>query len=333
MIQQQLQQIEQELIELIGTRNTILTESEPLVLEEQAPNSTILLDRTAVSEYTGKSENTTHVATVGTASSSSYLKPQRVTVIGGGGLMGRFFRQCLSAAGHDVNILEHDGWDEADQLLGEADLVLVCVPIDCTVEVISRAAKYLRPTTALADITSIKAPIVQAMLEYHSGPVIGLHPMFGPSVQSLLSQNVVVCQGRGDNAFQWLLDLIESEGGKLIKCTPEEHDEMMVAIQAIRHFVTFGLGIFLAQEEIDIGRSLDFSSPTYRLIIDMVRRLFTQQAPLVVDIMLATQERREAIGRLANTYNRLAQLAVDKDRDTLIREFTAAHSWFQENIA
>jgi prephenate dehydrogenase/chorismate mutase/prephenate dehydrogenase len=108
---------------------------------------------------------------------------------------------------------------------------------------------------------------------------------------------------------------------------------MMIAIQAIRHFSTFSLGVFLAEEKIDIGRSLDFSSPPYRLELCMVSRLFAQSASLVIDIMLATEERREAIERLANTYNRLAQLVVHKDRDALIREFEAARNVFGEEIS
>ena len=259
---------------------------------------------------------------------------RKVTVIGGCGMMGQFFIKQLSAVGHNVSILEHDGWEYADRLLAGAELVLVCVPIKCTLDVIQNAVKYLAPTTALADITSIKTPILQTMLGLHKGPVMSLHPMFGPGVQSFLSQNVVVCPGRKDEAFQWFLDFIKSEGGKLIVCTPEEHDKMMIAIQAIRHFATFSLGVFLAaEEEIDINRSLDFSSPSYRQQLCMVSRLFAQSPSLVIDIMLATQERREAIERLANTYSRLAQLVVYNDRDALIREFEATRSVFGEELS
>ena len=334
MLQQKLKQIDQDLIELLGKRIAVLAESEPPTLEEQLDNFTPLLAQAGVPEFVWQNVVISCAAALATKSSSpTNAKPRRVTVIGGRGLMGRFFTSRLSAAGHYVNILEHDDWNNADRLLAEAELVLVCVPIECTLDVIRNAARFLAPTTALADITSIKTPIVQAMLEHHRGPVMGLHPMFGPSVKSFLSQKVVVCPGRRDEAFQWLLDLIESEGGKLVVCTPEEHDQMMVAIQAIRHFSTFSLGVFLAAEGIDISRSLEFSSPIYRLEIDMVSRFFTQSSPMYVDIMIATEERREAIGRLATTYNQLAQLVVHKDRDTLIREFEAARSVFGEDLS
>ncbi|MEH2024983.1 bifunctional chorismate mutase/prephenate dehydrogenase [Nostoc sp.] len=332
MLPEKLKKIDQQLIDLLGKRIAVLAESQSICLEEQITNFAFSLVQAGVPESMWKNLVIGTSAGASAFSPPAKTKPQRVTLVGGRGMMGHFFEQKLSAAGHYVSILDQGDWEQAESLLEKVDLVLVCVPIEYTIEVIHKLAKYLSPTTALADIASIKTPILLTMLEQHSGPVMGLHPMFGPGIRSFLSQKVVVCSGRGDDAFQWLLDLIENDGGKLIMSTPEEHDQMMMAVQAIRNFKTFSLGVFLAEEDIDIRRSLDFSSPIFRLEIDIVGRLFTQSAPLIVDIMLATSERREAIKRLAITYNRLAQLVIQNDRDTLIGEFKAAHSFLGEEM-
>jgi chorismate mutase / prephenate dehydrogenase len=258
-------------------------------------------------------------------------RSRKVTIIGGRGRMGKFFTQQLSVDGHQVSTLGNQDWENASQLLGEAELVLVSVPIERTVAVIERAAKYLSPTTALADITSIKTQPVQAMLASHGGPVMGLHPMFGPSVKSFAGQKVVTCSGRNDNVFGWLLDFIADRGGELISCTPEEHDRIMVTIQATRHFARFCCGVFLSAENVDIDRSLLMSTPSYRQELEIVNRLFAQNPALCVDIMLATEDRSEAIARLAQTYNRLAQLIATKDRLALIREFENAASFLERD--
>lgn len=299
----------------------------PSIHQAQMVTTTQFLHHAKVPEHPSQTLTADYTAAL------SYQSPQlpksssrQITVVGGRGMMGQFFVQQLSAAGHIVNILEQDNWSHAKQVLDGADLALICVPIECTQTVIGDIAQYLSPTTALADITSVKAPIVQTMLACHSGPVMGLHPMFGPNVCSFLSQNIVVCPGRNDEAFQWLLELIKQEGGKLMICTPEEHDTLMVTIQSLRHFITFSLGIFLADEGINVQRSLELSSPSYRELINMTNRLFSQSAELVTDIMLFTQERRETIVKLADTFNRLAKLAMHNDRETLIREFQSAQS-------
>jgi len=333
-MQHKLREIDQRLIQLLGKRITALAESSTLNLEEELPNYQRILNHAGVPDFIWQNIVIGCTATIAHQKLSlTHTKPRRVTVIGGKGVMGRFFSQQLFAAGHHVNILDTPDWEQAEYLLGEADLVLICVPIDCTLEVISRASKYLAPTTALVDITSIKFPIVQAMLSHHTGAVIGLHPMFGSGVQSFLSQKILVCPGRMQERLQWFLDLIESEGGKLIFATPEEHDQMMVFVQAIRHFSTLVLGAFISEENLDLQRSLDFSTPIYRQEIGIISRLIAQSAPMVVDIMLATQERRDAIARFANTNNRLAQLVIQGDRDALISKLQEVQSFFAKEVA
>jgi prephenate dehydrogenase/chorismate mutase/prephenate dehydrogenase len=243
--------------------------------------------------------------------------------------MGRFFHQQLLAAGHQVQVLERNDWAEAEQLLGTAELVLICVPIAEVLTTVRQAVPYLNPSAVLADITSIKEPIVQEMLAHHPGPVLGLHPMFGPGVPSFLSQTVIVCPGRQTEACQWLLDLIEAQGGNLTVCTPAEHDRMMVFIQAVRHFLTFSLGVFLAEENLDLAHSLDFASPPYRLQLNLVSRLFAQDTPLYLETMIASEERRQVIGRLAATYHRLAQQVSQQDPMALRQVFLKARSAFQ----
>ncbi|MUG92127.1 bifunctional chorismate mutase/prephenate dehydrogenase [Scytonema sp. UIC 10036] len=260
-------------------------------------------------------------------SSTHNVAPQKITIIGGRGRMGRFFTNQLASADRTVSVLESEDWDRADELLGSADLVMVSVPIEWTTEVIKRAAQYLAPTTALCDITSLKVEPVQAMLDHHSGPVMGLHPMFGPNVKSFVGEKVVACPGRNEESFQWLLELIEDRGGEVIVSTPEEHDRMMVIIQATRHFSRFSVGVFLAQEKVDIERSLLMSSPSYRQEIEIIKRLFAQNPNLCVDIMLATPERCQAIARLADTYDRVAMLVARKDREGLIKEFETCQNF------
>lgn len=138
---------------------------------------------------------------------------------------------------------------------------------------------------------------------------------------------MVVCPGRQQEAYQWFLDFIANKGGKLIWSTPQEHDRMMAIVQAIRHFSTFGLGAFLAQEEIDLSRTLEFASPPYRMQLDLVTRLFAGDASLYLNVMLLG-ERPQIISRLAATYTRLAELLEKSDRASLIEEFEIACNFF-----
>lgn len=329
--QQQLEQIDQEIIKLLSQRISLLANAELPSLEQQLSQQQLQLEQVGVPEFVWENVVIGTTAATKTLTQSSTSEPaRRVTIIGGRGMMGQFFAKQLSALGHHVRAFGRQDWNQPESLLADADLVLICVPIEYTIEIIKKTAKYISPNTVLADITSIKAPFVQAMLEHHTGPVVGLHPMFGPGVKSFLSQTVVACPGRGMETFQWLLELIKNAGSRLIICSAEEHDNMMVAVQAIRHFSTFSLGVYLAKAGFDIGRSLEFSSPIYRLGIDLVSRLFAQDGSMYVDIMLATEERRQAIANLAKTIHQLAELVLQKDREALIQEFIQTRDVFGE---
>ena len=61
------------------------------------------------------------------------------------------------------------------------------MPINQTQQVI-QSLDYLPKECILADVTSIKAQPLQAMLEVHDGPVVGLHPMFGPDAPGVVKR-------------------------------------------------------------------------------------------------------------------------------------------------
>ena len=91
---------------------------------------------------------------------------------------------------------------------------------------------------------------LQAMLAAHTGPVLGLHPMFGPDSGSPAKQVVVYCDGRQPEAYQWFLEQIQVWGARLHRISAVEHDQNMAFIQALRHFATFAYGLHLAEENV-----------------------------------------------------------------------------------
>jgi prephenate dehydrogenase len=104
----------------------------------------------------------------------------------------------------------------------------------------------------------------------------------------------------------------------------------MIMIQSTRHFCRLSQAVHIAQEQLNIDRSLSMSSPSYRQEIEIIQRLLQQNPQLCVDIMLATEERCQAISLLAETYQRLANLVVTKDRKALIKEFESTQNFFHK---
>lgn len=224
-----------------------------------------------------------------------------VVIVGGHGQLGGLFGRMFRLSGYDVKVLGSQDWERADEILDGAGLVVVTVPIHLTESVITKL-NNLPENCILCDLTSIKSKPLNAMLRSHSGPVVGLHPMFGPDVPSLAKQVVVYCDGRGEETYQWLLKQIEIWGASLCKCEAQEHDHGMTLIQALRHFTSFAYGLHLSGENPNIENLLQLSSPIYRLELAMVGRLFAQDPNLYADIILSSDENIEMIKRFHQSF-------------------------------
>ncbi len=251
-----------------------------------------------------------------------------VLVVGGRGEMGRYFCRLFAGAGYRVRVLDRSDWDQVKDLCRGADLVVLSVPIDVTGAVARKIATHLGPQCILADITSLKALPMKAMLDAHDGPVIGLHPLFGPTTSSLDKQIVVVTPGRLDAACQWLVDQFAAWGAIILTASPEEHDEMMGIVQTLRHFATFCFGQFLYRRSVDLNRTLEFSSPIYRLEMGMVGRLFAQDPALYAEIIFASSQRRQLLKDFVASVTKNLAMVEASDKAAFIDEFENVAAWF-----
>ncbi len=252
----------------------------------------------------------------------------RILIIGGDGQMGQFFASLFHKSGYEVRILEKKDWNKAKQLCENIDLALICVPIEKTCDIIEKVAPFLGPNTILADLTSIKAKPLEKMLDAHPGPVTGLHPLFGPDSGSLDKQIVIVTPGRDSDRCQWLVDQMTLWGAVIVPCSAKEHDEIMEIVQALRHFATFSFGQFLYEKNARIERTLEFSSPIYRLELGMVGRLFAQDASLYSEIIFATKQRRQLLKDYIASLNNHLEMLEANDKHLFIEKFDHIAQWF-----
>jgi chorismate mutase/prephenate dehydrogenase len=251
-----------------------------------------------------------------------------VLLVGAGGGMGTYFKKWFQNAGYRVRELEKDDWDQAVKLCDGIDLAIISVPIDATVPVIERIASYLPPDCILADLTSVKAAPMKTMLSSHPGPVVGLHPLFGPTTSTMDKQVVAVTPGRGPADCRWFLDQLTAWGAVLMETDPEIHDEIMAIVQSLRHFATFSFGRFLFQKNVNLQRSLEFSSPIYRLELGMVGRLFAQDAALYSEIIFASPQRRALLKDYVASIAENLEMLEKGDKKAFNAQFMKIAEWF-----
>lgn len=81
---------------------------------------------------------------------------------------------------YKLTIFDESNWQNPQQKLTNQDIVILSVPIYLTAEIIKKTIPYLSEGTTLADYTVSKKNL-ETMLTNYNGPVVGLHPIFGPT--------------------------------------------------------------------------------------------------------------------------------------------------------
>ncbi len=251
-----------------------------------------------------------------------------VLLVGASGGMGRYFSKWLRASGYAVRGMGRNDWSQAETLCRGIDLAIISVPIAATPSVIRQLAPHLPPHCVLADLTSIKTVPMAAMLAAHCGPVLGLHPLFGPTTATMDKQVVAFTVGRRSEDCQWVVDQLTAWGGVLVETTGEEHDEIMAIVQALRHFATFSFGQFLWRRKVDLPRTLEFSSPIYRLELGMVGRLFAQDADLYSEIIFASSQRRDLLKAYVKSLSENLEMLETGDKAAFNCQFQQIAEWF-----
>ena len=250
-----------------------------------------------------------------------------VVIIGGKGQLGSVFVDLFNRSEYKVEVIGQKDWPNSEAILSQASLVIVSVPIRSTSSIIKQL-NNLPKDCILADLTSIKEQPLTEMLNVHEGPVVGLHPMFGPDVTGLIKQTIISCEGRHPEQYQWLIDQLEVWGANIHPVQARAHDETMSMVQVMRHFSTIAYGYHLMSEGADIENLVAMSSPIYRLELIMVGRLFAQNPTLYADIIFSNKENVEMMKRFAHRFLELLDDVNLDDKDAFVEKFNDVSDWF-----
>jgi len=256
------------------------------------------------------------------------VEPRTIAVIGGRGAMGRCMADLFGDLGHAVMVADLDTALTPEEAAAMADVVVISVPIECTVEVIRQLGPRVREDALLMDVTSIKTDPMAAMLESSRASVVGTHPLFGPSVHSLQGQRILLTPGRGETWRGWLGTMLRARGLSVMETTPPEHDRAMAIVQVLTHFSSEVMGRTLAGLSVSIDETLAFRSPVYLMELLMTARHFAQSPDLYASIQMSNPLSGEVTKAYLAAVTELKRIIDDNDRDGIRTMFDRVRTFF-----
>lgn len=240
-----------------------------------------------------------------------------IGIIGATRGMGRWFADFLSAAGYVVHRTGRSQGLSLPELAARCSVVIVSVPIASTLEVIAEVGPHLREDGLLMDLTSVKAEPVAAMLKATTAEVVGCHPLFGPGIDHIAGQNIVLCPGRGEKWLAWWKNFLWEKGARVTETTPERHDELMALIQGLNHINTITMGLVLAKSGESLLRLSGVTTPLFRDKAAIVKRLFGNSPDLYAHILTSNPHLEEVLTIYEETLQELRTLVRKKDAKAL----------------
>jgi prephenate dehydrogenase len=225
------------------------------------------------------------------------MKKFPVGIIGGTGGIGRWFADFFAKEGYPVHVSGRKTGLGLSAMAERCPVVIVSVPIGATCDVIDKVGPYMKKESLLMDFTSLKTAPVTAMLKSSLSEVIGLHPLFGPSVPALTGQNIAVCPARGETWLAWLKDILERNGARLVETTPERHDEMMALVQCLTHLNSMAMGLVLGEAGVGLDELRKFSTPVFEQKLSMIEKVFKDSPVLYAEIVALNPHVHKILGR------------------------------------
>jgi len=132
----------------------------------------------------------------------------------------------------------------------DADIAVICAPVDAIANICCELSKILRPQTAITDSGSVKFAL-EKEIKQKNAAYIGSHPMAGTEKNGIDSSRADMYKGAKVVVTNFNKRLIKQEklvetlwkdaGAKIIKMTAKEHDEIAALTSHLPHVIAFCL--------------------------------------------------------------------------------------------
>lgn len=251
-----------------------------------------------------------------------------IGIVGIKGKFGQWLERFFH--GLDYNVFGSDiGTKLTNQKVVEkADVVIFAVPISETVAVIEEVIPCSRKEQLWMDVTSLKVAPIEAMLKSMAN-VIGMHPMFKPSLPSIKQQVVVLCHARATEQWlEWIQGILEENGAKVKIMAPKQHDKMMSIIQGGTHIPLIAAGHAYSLLGLNIAESLEVASPIYRLRLEMIGRVLGGNPRLYAEIAMLNPDALRSVSNLLVSVQKLLDIMISGDIEAFIAFFEEAADFF-----
>ncbi len=239
---------------------------------------------------------------------------RHIAIVGGYGKIGRWFADLLRQSGHRVDIIDPSSGNGLT--LDDAkwsDTVMVSVPISRTKGVLERLDSICPRDTLIFDVASLKSPFVDTLKDMATRRrVCSVHPMFGPSAESMYDRNVLVCDCGSPEAVDSVIGLLGNHGANIRTMGIDQHDMYMSYVLGLSHAVNIAFFTVLDRSGIDYRDMQSVASTTFSKLMDTNESVALEDPYLYYEIQHMNAYREDMLKEFDRAVKDVVEAALDE---------------------
>ena len=251
---------------------------------------------------------------------------KRATVIGGGGRMGRWMARFLDAVGMAVCVVDPagspDGFATAawtDDTALDADLLVLAAPLKTTAALLHELAAR-KPRGVVFDIGSLKSPLANGLEAARAAglQVTSVHPMFGPTVNTLGGRHIILVDYGVPAATQAARELFSRTAATLLEMPLADHDRLIGWVLGLSHALNIAFASALAGSGEMAARLAAASSTTFDRQLAIARNVVAENPQLYFEIQQLNAHGAEALAAFESAIQKVLAAVRSNDEAAFV---------------
>ncbi|NOR25646.1 MAG: prephenate dehydrogenase/arogenate dehydrogenase family protein [Desulforhopalus sp.] len=230
----------------------------------------------------------------------------------GSGDMSKWFADRLENEGYKTYITGRETQLTSESMIKKVDVVLVCVPISVTAQIIRTYGPLLKDGQSLIILAGESENTIATALESTSQgvEVMFVHNLWGPQALTMKDKNAAVVRTHRSGSFCSEFEaFLYKHGAEINHDSAQKHDLLMGVSQKLPTTVSVALAMTLKDHQIDCDDINSHSTLTSLYGILAMARIHNQNPRTYAEIMATAGDGRKIVRSFAENIFKLIDLA------------------------
>lgn len=230
----------------------------------------------------------------------------------GSGDMSVWFADRLRSEGYETIITGRTTEITPVEMIGNVDVVMICVPISVTSATITQFAPYMKDGQALIILAGESENTLETALNATSlgVEVMFVHNLWGPQAVAMKDKNVTIVRTSRSGSFCSEFEaFLYKHGADIFHDSAQKHDLMMGVGQKLPTTVSVALAMTLKEHEIHFDDIGSHSTLTSLYGIIAMARVHNQNPRTYAEIMATQGDGRKIVRSFAKNILKIIELA------------------------